>query len=65
MEGSKLVLDGMLLEWRNNPIVECLGNCYSGGKRIKMGLKLSLVEEQRLVMSYFCRCQVYFISNMV
>lgn len=61
----RLARDGMLLGWRNNTIFECLGNCYSGGKRIKMGLKLSLVKEQRLIMSYFCGCRVYFISNMV
>ena len=43
----RLVLDGMFLGCKNNPVAECLGNCYAAGKRIKMGLKLSLVKKQR------------------
>lgn len=48
----------MFLGCRNNSVVECLGNCYVGGKRIKMELKLSLVKEQRRIINYFCGCRV-------
>lgn len=45
LEKWRLLLGWVLLESRNNSVVEYLRNCYLGSWRIKTGLKLSLGKE--------------------